>query len=146
MRPRIRAPQRGSAILELACSASALLLVAVGLADFARVFSAASVVAGAARAGVQTAMQDSGAPASRQNALNAAAGTGFNVIVNDVKTYCVCHAGDTAPQSCPATCGGSDRSQQYTQVTAHLNFTTLIRYPGIPNTTPLQSTATVRIK
>ena len=141
-----RAGQRGSAIIESALALPALMLLACGAMDLARVFYAGIVVESAARAGVQVGSLSVTKAATTEMdgaATNDLSGQGITGVSVASRTFCGC-AGSSGEVSCTAgTCSGTVPAG-YVETTASYNFTPLIQYPGIPSTIVLRSAARFR--
>jgi Flp pilus assembly protein TadG len=125
---RTRSNQKGNAFVELALALPLTMLVLFGVMDFARAFSFAEMVAGAARAGVQFGYRSAGAAADTTGIESAARAeannlTGLNV---SSSTFCTCSAGGLQI-SCGSTCSGA-RPMRYVQVDTNYRFRTLIQY------------------
>ena len=134
---------RGQSALEMALAVPAIILLLVVVADFARVFYASVTVAHAARAGVQYGAQSYvtaiNYPKIQQAALDdGSTVSGLSATATD---FCMCNGSKVAcsPQQCSAP-------QLFVQVTAKATFSTFLRYPGIPSSIPLQSTAIMEVQ
>jgi hypothetical protein len=105
-------------------------------------------VSNAARAGAQVAISRNayGVPATIQTAATADAG---NIPVAVASSYfCQCPDGSSNTPSCapaPPVCA-TGNFQAWVTVTTSYTFKTVIKYPGVPNSTPLTSTAQMRIQ
>ncbi len=154
-----RNPQRrsgrsaGNALIEFTFVAPLLIVLALGVADFGRVFYYAMVTENAARAGAQyalrnnytnvtgiqnAAIQDTGLPSSQFNAAN----------VTEASCFLRC-PGSEAEMSCTVvnlnSCG-AEQAYIYTRVRTQFVFNTLVNYPGIPNSTTLSGQAVMRVR
>ena len=144
--PRRRA-RKGQAIVELALLIFLLMIILMGLIDFARVFHAAVTVADAARAGAQYGARNntfSGdfagmSTAAEEDAVNLADG-----IVATTERYCKCQDGtdadcltDTCPEGAP---------QIYVQVRAGYTFETLTQFPLLPKSVGMDYPITIRVQ
>ena len=134
---------RGQSTVEMAIilPTVALLLVVVG--DFARVFYAAIGVASAARAGVQYGSQNYATAVEYTNIQQAALNDGKNIsgLSATASDFCMC-GGQTV--SCnPPQC---TQPQTYVKVTATATFTPILKYPGLPSSIPLSSTAIMEVQ
>jgi Flp pilus assembly protein TadG len=151
-RPR-RFRQKGGAIIETALLMPALLLMACGVMDLARVFYAGVVVESAARAGVQIASFSVGKAGAlgetNTAALADAAGQGISIPPENVssRTFCGCNDG-TAEVSCSTgtcTVNGVSRSPSgYVETTVNYTYRTTLPYPGIPSSIALSGRARFR--
>jgi Flp pilus assembly protein TadG len=125
---RIRSNKKGNAFVELALALPLTMLILFGVMDFARAFSFAEMVAGAARAGVQFGYRSPGNAADATGIENAARAEANNLAGLNVtsSTFCTCNAGGSAV-ACNATCSGS-RPMRYVQVDTNYRFRTLLQY------------------
>lgn len=138
--------QGGNAMMEFALAGSVLFVVMFGVADFARMFSSASVVASAARAGTQYGMMSPahyGDYTGMQNAALADAQNASGLTITATQ-FCACSLGGTHT-TCPATCS-TGSNETYIQVTASMPFSTSFSYPGVPSTNTLTTTSVVRVQ
>jgi Flp pilus assembly protein TadG len=137
--------QRGSALVELTLLASLLFMLALGVADFSRVFHASVAVSNAARAGAQYAITKNayGNPTGIDTAAKNDSGSRVPVTTTS-SYYCRCPDGSGFAASCsplPAC-----QYEAWVSVTTNHTFTTLVDYPGVPHSTVLSSTAQMRIR
>ncbi len=151
-----RNKRSGSVIIEFALLFPVMMLMALGTADFARVFYAGIAVANAARAGVQYGALSPGNAgnftAMQQAAVDDASNQGLTGIAAVASNYCGC-AGSSSTVACggatPVTCsvGGTTTTPNgYVRVTVTYTYNTLVNYPGIPSTIALSRTATMRVQ
>lgn len=143
-------PKAGLAIVEFALAIPLLLLILVGLVETGRFAYYSILVGNAARAGVQygaqnisNAQDDTGmqgaAKADAQNvaAINAQSGRICQCTNGTTTTALNCNTG-----TCPLS--GYHRII-YVWVTASGTFTSLFRYPAIPQSFTISRTATMRV-
>jgi Flp pilus assembly protein TadG len=140
-----RRRQRGNAIVELTLLTPLLFALALGVADFCRVFYASVAVSNAARAGAQYAISKNAYtnPAAISTAANDDSGPKIPVTVAS-SYYCRCPDGSGFAASCtplPAC-----QYQAWVSVTTSYTFNTMVNFPGVPNSTALSSTAQMRIR
>lgn len=141
---RLHRSEIGGAMAELAVILPVLILFAIGVMDYGRVFFRGLMVANAARAGAEygatngqyqnyTQMQEFAK-------LDASEISGLKVTSQHV-----CKCADT-PVSCSGSCPGYGDGQVrvYVQVTAVDTVDLLIKYPGLPTKIPISRTATFR--
>jgi Flp pilus assembly protein TadG len=133
-------------LIEFALSSSLLFLLMFGVIDFSRIFSIASLVRGAARAGTQYGMLS---PAHYNDfaGMQAAALTDAGKpkgMTAAASQFCACSIGGTQV-SCPASCS-SGSPETYIEMTVSMPFTTMFSYPGVPGTTNLSSSSIVRVQ
>jgi Flp pilus assembly protein TadG len=142
-------------MVEMAVVLPLLVLVLVGTADFARVFYMAIELQNAARAGAQYGstslprMQDDVGikNAAQQAAPNLSlASTDISLSTPPAACWCAPNDGSsfTALASCANACVSGHKGETVT-VTVSKTFTTISRFPGVPNTIPLTRSATMRV-
>lgn len=140
-----RASDAGAAAVELAVVLPVLMLLAIGIADYSRVFASAITVANAAKAGAQYGVQttvtsnDTAAInfAARQDALDAGSIT--------VTSTRVCRCADGSIVNCvTATCEAYGAPRIYVTVTVSKAVDMLFDYPGLPAAINVSRTATLR--
>ena len=142
--------QEGQAFVELTLLLPLLLMMLMGVVDFARVFHTALAITQAARAGAaygaQSSAKSSDKPGMEQAARDAAAqDLDTSALTVTASQYCKCTTDGvtlTAMTLCTDTCAGS--RQVYVQVITQKTFQTLWNYPGVPHTVNLSRTAILR--
>ena len=143
---RRRTSQRGSALVELALLFSLLLLLLLGVIDFALVTQQAMVVSEAAYAGAQYGAISGNSTNYAQMqtiATNSAKGiSGFSATASQ---WCACSPGGTAVV-CTTTCSGYGAPVAYVQVITTATASLLFRYTGIPLTVPLRGVCVLRVQ
>jgi Flp pilus assembly protein TadG len=148
-RSRRRRSQSGQAMVELTLLSPVLFLLALGVADFGRVFYRTIAVNNAARAGAQYAVREKYTDlAGIQNAAVQDANlTGFTGSGVTSSYYCQC-PGTTGHLVCVAslTCAGGAPPELYVRVDTSFTFTTLVNYPGVPHSTTLAGRAILRAR
>jgi Flp pilus assembly protein TadG len=132
----------GGAMVELAVILPVLLLFAIGVMDYGRVFFRALIVANAARAGAEYGAYDQNATDSVDIRAFAKL-EGQEISGLKVTSQRVCRCGDTVV-SCLATCAGYGPPRTYVEVTAVDTVALLLKYPGLPSSVPISRTATFR--
>jgi Flp pilus assembly protein TadG len=137
--------EKGTSFIETAILIPALLLLCCGSIDFTRIVYAGIEVTSAARAGVQygalTPGNSGNTTGMTQAALADASDLGSSVTAT-AANFCLC-SGSTA--SCTSTCSGA-APDGYVSVTANYTFTSLLRYPGLPQSVTLSRTAKMRVQ
>ncbi len=146
-RQRRQHTRNGSAVVELALLIVILMMIFLGLIDFARVFHVAVTITGAARAGAQYGSQTNGhtgdiagiTTAAEEDSVNLAEG-----ITVTPSRYCKCQDGtdadcltDTCPEGVP---------QLYVEVQAEHLFETLTQFPLLPKAVGLNQVTTIRVQ
>ena len=140
-------PRQGSAGIELALTATMLLLVLTALFDLGLTAYEWMQVQAAAEAGAQWAQQNGWNSAKISSAVLS--GTGDSQITANPAPaeICGCSTGGTFSQiSCSSKCSGNVTPGTYVQVSAQLQHQTILVYPALPNPLTLTATAIVRIQ
>jgi len=138
-----RRDEDGTAFLELAIALPFLLLAAIGVAEFGRVYFNAIRIANAATAGAEFGAQNSGTGDPdyiRQVVRDDAGDQTLTVSSNRV---CRCPGAETVV-ACSGTCLGYGSPQYFIEVTTTKTHTFMFRYPGIPQSIAVTRTATFR--
>lgn len=136
----------GSALVELAVVLPLLVLLAIGAAEFGRIYFAAITVANAARAGAQFGAQanQSGNFAGMTLAAQNEAGD-VGTISNFPSRFCACPNGPPPPcAGAGATCGSDGVPQVFVKDSAVKKIGLILRYPGLPDTVYVRRTAVFR--
>lgn len=131
-------------MVELAVALPILLLLAIAVADYARVYYAAIVVASAAQAGVHYGVAFDGDPDSMTVSAQRDAGSVSLDAVN-VGKYCSCPAQgvvDCATTSCTDVTYG--QPQIFDTVQVRKDVPLFIRYAAFPATFTITRTAVLR--
>lgn len=145
-RDRFRFSESGGAAIELAVVLPVLILLAIGAAEFGRVYFTAIGVASAARAGAQYGSQSvakSSDIAGMNLAAEAEAGSIASVSPNSVRT---CRCADGSLTSCSAQCPMIGYPEVFVQTTATKTVKFLLKYPGLPDSTIISRTAVFRVQ
>jgi Flp pilus assembly protein TadG len=140
-RPR----QAGQAAVELALLLPVLAVLLVGVADLARVFFFSIAVNNAARAGVQYGAQSLTYSGDFKGMQQAALNDGATVpgLAATATNFCECNGGGSVSCSPLPSCPGV---ASYVQVQTSAQFTTLVKYPGVPSTVALTGNAIMRVQ
>jgi Flp pilus assembly protein TadG len=146
---RYQRRQRGQSLVELALILPVLILLLLVALDFARMFNMSMAVTDAARAGAQWGAQTRANAANtlgmEQAACNSMADFPCTPGTNTTATsFCQC-AGSTAIISCTNP-GGCLNVQNFVTVTANATFSTVVAYPGLPSSVPLNASVTMQVQ
>ena len=144
---RLRRTRRGNSALELAIAASLLLHLFLGVADFGRVFYTAIEVTNAADAGALWGAQNVGRAGDIDGMIRAARADAPEVSNMSVTAskFCTCPNGNAVACS-PSACGSGVKTRYYVRVTTQKTFQTLARYPGVPSSSNITKTTTLRVQ
>jgi Flp pilus assembly protein TadG len=139
--------QRGTGLIELALLFTTLMLLLLGVVDFALAIQAQMVVSEAACAGAHYGEFQGTSPNTTMMqtvATNAAGGIpGFSALATK---WCACSSGGSAV-SCGATCPSSTYGPiVYVQVVTSATASLLFKYTGIPLTVPLSGVCILRVQ
>lgn len=141
-----RESQRGSALVELALLFSMIMLLLLGVIDFALVTQQAMVVNEAAYAGAEygvTSGNSTNYTGMQTVAANSARGiSGF---VATASQWCACSPGG-ASVSCSSTCTSYGTPVAYVQVVTTATASLLFKYTGIPLAVPLRGICVLRVQ
>jgi Flp pilus assembly protein TadG len=133
-------------MIEFGLCAVVLMLITVGITDFARLFTVADMAASAAAAGAgygalspahwsdYTGMQTA--------ALNDTGNARGVTAVGSNTCYCTL-GGD--PTTCPASCG-TGTAMTYITVRVTVPYTSYFSYPWMPTLPSMSSTSSVRVQ
>ncbi len=138
-----RSKRRGSAMTEFALCSTVLILMFMGGTDLARVFSLATTMTQAAKAGAQYASFSSG-NAANTTGISAAAQSAAPGVTMTVTTSQACYCGAAA-----ATCGstGCDVPPSlYTQVQTNSTYSAFLPFWGSSSTIPVSGKARIRVR
>jgi len=127
---RVHRPRRGLAAVETALVLPFLAFMFVIAVDFCRVFYFSQVVTTAVRNGALYVSDPDGPTMSRYPDLTTAARADADA--------------SFASQLSVSSTSGTDVGGNYTRVTVTFPFSSITRYPGIPQTLTLTRTALVR--
>jgi Flp pilus assembly protein TadG len=138
-----RRKRSGSAALEMAITMPVLVLVLLGTADFGRVFYDAIALESAARCGAQFAVVTSANHDDLTGMEQAALNDLQNLNGATARAIKVCRCSWGAETDCSTNCSSK---RMYVRVTVEKTFNTIVPYPGIPSSTVLRASSTMRIK
>jgi Flp pilus assembly protein TadG len=140
---RFRAEEIGAAFFEMAIVLPVLLLFAIGVAEFGRVYFNGIKVANAAMAGAEFGAQGMGTGDSAYVARVARNDAGDQTLTLSSNRACRC-PGSESVVACSDACAGYGTPQFFIEVTATKTHALLFRYPGLPQTITVSRTATFR--
>jgi Flp pilus assembly protein TadG len=146
LRPFSRFSGRGQAVVELALTSPFLLLFSLIASDACRVYFASIAVNNAAKAGAQYGAQSlskSGDISGMQNAALADAPDIYGITAS-ASVYCEC-PNQPGSFSCSSVNNCTDK-RAYVEVDTAATFHTLIDYPFIPDSVPINGQAIMRVE
>jgi Flp pilus assembly protein TadG len=141
---RLRSNDQGGAMLELAVVLPVLMLIAIGVMDYGRVYYTSVAVSNAARAGAEWGAIDSGHQANSTAIQNFAKLDGVDAGTITVTSQQICKCGSTTV-GCTSTCSGL-APNVWIEVTASKSVPMLLKYPGLATTISVSRTATFRLQ
>jgi len=141
-----RTSQAGSALIELALLFTVIMLLLLGVIDFALVIHQSMVVSEAAYAGAQYgAYSGNAANTAMMKTIATNSATGIAGFSATATTWCACSAGG-ASVSCSSTCTSYGTPVMYVQVVTTATASLLFQYTGIPLSVPLTGTCILRVQ
>lgn len=145
--PRLWRQRQANAAIEMALIAPALVLLLVGLADYGTAIYRRMQVQNAAQAGADFAMRNGFNNGAITAAVTAASPFPGLTATPAPAESCGCASAVTVtPVVCGTTCASGEAAGTYVTVSATGTHTTLLPYPGIPNSFNLVATSTARIR
>lgn len=138
--------QEGSAAIEFAISLPFLILLAIGVADFGRLYVVALATANAAKAGAQYGAQTNGTSGNAAEIEQAARDDAGNVGLQSVTSTQICKCSDGTTPACTGTCPGYGVPQVFVEVRTTNTVSFAFRYPGLPQSVPVIRTVTMRVQ
>ena len=132
-------------MVELAVVLPVLILIAIGVMDYGRVYFTSVAVANAARAGAEWGAADVGHQTQFTNMENFAKLDGAEAAPLTVTASRVCRCGPSTV-ACSASCGAYGPPRVFISVTASKVVTMLLNWPGLAPTVTVSRTATIRLQ
>jgi Flp pilus assembly protein TadG len=143
---RRRRLEAGQSAVELAVMVPALVILLVGVCDFARLFYVSIAVHSAARSGAQYGAQSVITAADISGMKNAAKLDGSNILGLTVTAkQCTCQTSTTVTKCGTGYCSNSPQAT-YVEVDTSATFNTILTYPGIPASTTLTSASILQVE
>ena len=144
-RPFRRRPGRtGGAMLELVVVLPFLILLAIGVTDFGKVYFTSVAVANAARAGAEWGAFSGGQSVDQAGIEDFAKYDGAEVGAITVTSNRYCRCGATATACTTQVCSGYGPPRVYIEVTASQTVNFILKWPGVPPSITVSRTATFR--
>src|SRR5579862_3272781 len=140
------ASEAGASLVELALVSPLFLALTFGAVDFGRAFYLAIEVAGAARAGASYGAPNPNDTTGMQTSAQNAAPDVPNLSVPTPTFGCECADGTNYSASCAVTpsCTGGLNWVYRVNVTVTGTYTPLVKWPGVPSSMMLSSSASMR--
>jgi Flp pilus assembly protein TadG len=152
MRNQIRRMRRraGNSAVELALAFSVLGLLAMGIADFGRIYYASIELTNAATAGAIygsfTVSRSSDIAGMQTAAINEAADLNLTASNVTALPYCQCPDGTQNDCSNIDFCGVGVKMRFYVKVTTNKTFKTMSKFPKMPNTVDITRQTVMRVQ
>jgi hypothetical protein len=140
---RLRAGEAGSAIVELAVAIPILLLLAIGVGEYARLYFTQITVANAARSGAEYGVKTNGNVDSMTYGARIEAGKDSVGMVITAGTFCNCPDGNAA-DCVTGDCGSYGVPRAFDSVAVKKVVRFLFHYPGFPDSVVIQRTSILR--
>jgi hypothetical protein len=144
--PRITRNRRGGAALEFAVVMPMLILLAIGVADYARAYKTSLAVVNAAAAGTQVGARSVAVSGDTAAMTAQAIADASPVSLDTVTSSRFCRCSDGSTPACTGSCSGYGVPQVFVRVGVRKNYSMLFRYPGLPTTIAVMRTATLRVQ
>jgi len=141
-----RGGQRGNALVEFALMSVVMLMLTCGVADFARTFTIANMAVGAAEAGLQygalspSHWEESGMETAAKDATGDYAG-----VTPVASQYWTCGIGGSVYTTKP-TCADASTPLTYIKMEVTIPYTSIFKYPLIPNPVAITQTSVMRVQ
>lgn len=143
---RFLGDRRGNAAIEFALLATPLTVLLVGTADYGLGIYRQMEVQNAAQAGAEYALKHGFSTVNISTAVTLATPLAVSATPTPAET-CGCPSGTTiSAATCASTCANGQTAGYYVTVDAQATYTTILPYPGIPNSYTLTASSTVRIQ
>ena len=144
---RIWRSEHGGALVELAVVLPVLVLIAIGVMDYGRVYYTSITVAHAARAGAEWGaygMTGSSTNDAQIQSFAQLEGAEAGTLTITSSHVCRCSPAGALVSCTTGSCGGYGLPQIYVTATATKSIALLLKYPGLPATVTISRSATFR--
>jgi Flp pilus assembly protein TadG len=133
-------------MLELAVVLPVLILLAIGVMDYGRVYFTSIAVANAARAAAEYGTAMTGNQNNTANIQGMGLLDGAEAGTMTITPVTTCRCGATTVPCSGTICAGYGVPRVYVQVTATKAVVLILKYPGIRDTVTISRTATFRLQ
>ena len=141
---RLLVADNGNAMVELAVAIPILLLLAIGVADYARVYFAEIAVANAARSGAEYGVKTAGQVDSMTHGAKLEAGNDSVGMVITAGTFCTCPAGGPPPDCVTGDCGSYGVPRAFDSVAVKKVVRFFFRYLDLPDSAVVRRKSILR--
>jgi Flp pilus assembly protein TadG len=138
--------ESGGALIELAVVMPVLILIAVGVMDYSRVYFTSVAVSNAARAGAEYGTAVAGNQIDQTKIQNFAKADGAEVGSITVTSRTFCECAGVPVLNCAPLCTGNNPPEVFVEVNATKDVALLLRYPGLPASITVARQATFRLQ
>jgi Flp pilus assembly protein TadG len=147
----LNSSERGAALVEFALLTPLLMLILIGLIEIGRFTYFAILVGNAAHAGAAYGAQSLRTAGDTSGIKNAVLNDGQSVSGLSASpaptTFFVCWNGTTAKASTTPTCSDAGyHPVEYVQAGATGQFSTIVKWPGLPQSMNLTRQAAIRLE
>ena len=144
---RISRSEHGGALVELAVVLPVLILIAIGVMDYGRVYYTSVTVSNAARAGAEWGAYGMTGSATKDAQIQSFAkieGAEAGTFTVTSSHFCRCSPTGVDVSCTTGSCGAYGKPQIYVTATATKKVALLLKYPGLPDTVTISRSATFR--
>jgi len=145
-RSRITRGRRGGAAIEFAVVMPVLVLLAIAVADFARVYKTSVAVVNAAAAATEVGARNVAVSGDTAAMTSQAIADASPVTLDTVTSSRFCRCPDGSTPACTGSCSGYGVPEVFVKVRVRKNYATLFKYPGVPGTISVIRTSTLRVQ
>jgi hypothetical protein len=135
--------EHGNALVELAVAIPILILIAVGVADYSRLYFTEITVANAARSGADWGIKANGNVDSMAFGARMEAGRDSVGMIITAGVFCTC-PGVAGTADCSGTCGAYGPPRAFDSVAVAKSVRFFIRYVGGPDSVVISRKAILR--
>ena len=136
----------GSAFIELAIAIPLLVLLAIGVAEFGRLYRISIALSNAVKAGAQYGAQDAAYASDAAGIALAVRTDASPITIDTVTSGRFCRCPDGSVPACNGTCTGYGPPEVFVRVRARTTQSFILRYPGLPASVSVIDTAVMRIQ
>lgn len=141
---RLLALEKGSAMVELAVAIPILLLLAIGVGEYARFYFTEITVTNAARSGAEYGVKTGGNVDSMTYGAKIEAGKDSVGMVITAGIFCTCPSGGAPPDCVTGDCGAYGIPRAFDSVAVKKVVRFLFHYPGFPDSVVIQRKSILR--
>lgn len=136
----------GSAIIEFVIAIPVLVLLAIGVGEFGRLYLTSIALSNAVKAGAQYGAQDAAHADDAPGIALAARTDASPVTLDSVQSARFCRCPDGSALACSTNCPGYGAPEVFVRVRARRTQNFILHYPGLPQSVTVIDTAVMRIQ